>query len=564
MKLALPGRLRPPLSRLRLPRLRPPRLRTVVDLSLWGVVAAVVFFTFRHRLLHSPGQVLDNDDGIYWQTALAVADGHKPYSEVFHAQPPLFAWLLAQPFHWHADDLAAGELAGRWLMVGFALLLVVAVAGIAATVRGPRAGMLAALGVAAVPLIQLFSYQFGADVPTAALGGMALLCALRARICSRRWARWWWLGAGAMLALAVLVKLMAIVFVPPLLVAWLVSRPLHRPGTEQAQSPWRQDNPRRWRAAALAWLRRTAAAGAWLGLGFAATVAGVLVWLSPPKQAWDQVFGFHVAAAEHRPAPDLVGFVTSGGPYAMPLLVATGVAALVAVCWPAGVVRRTGVVALVLWAGAVVPFEYLHHPTFKHHLPMFMGAWAAVLAVAVASLWSGLRLRRLGAVTAAVVLAGAWACVWQARNREIGPYPTPTAVEACVRRLPHDLRVVTDDQEMISRAGLRTVPWLADTSHVRLDSGRLSDAEVIAAAKAADAVFLSTGRLKKRPDAVTWIREHYPVLYRSGKYELYVRDRELVAWCVGKVGAPAQVLFEPKPQVPAPTAPGAGADGAGT
>ncbi|MDI1463656.1 glycosyltransferase family 39 protein [Catellatospora sp. KI3] len=559
MKLALPGRLLTQVSRLPLPRLRPPGLRTVVDLGLWGVVASVVFFTFRYRLLHSPGQGVDNDDGIYWQTALALADGHRPYAEVFHAQPPLFAWLLAQPFRWHAGDVAAGALAGRWLMVGFALLLVAAAAGIAATVRGPRAGMLAALGVTAVPLIQQFSYQFGADMPTAALGATALLCALRARICSRRWARWWWLGAGAMLALAVLVKLVAIVFVAPLLAAWLVSRPPRPDGERSAALPGASVP---WRAVALAWARRTAAAGAWMGLGFAATVAGVLVWLAPPEQAWDQVFGFHVTAAEHRPPPDLVRFVTSGGPYALPLLVAAGIAALVAVCWPAGAVRRTGVVALVLWAGAVVPFEYLHHPTFKHHLLMFMAAWAAVLAVAVASLWSGLRLRRLGALTAAVVLAAAWGCVWQAQHREVGPYPQPTAAEACVRRLPHDLRVVTDDQGMVSRAGLRTAPWLADTSHVRLDSGRLSDAEVIAAARGADAVLLSTGRLKKRPNAVTWVREHYPVLYRSGKYELYVRDRALVAWCAGRVGAPAKVLPAPKPSV-SPSA-GPGRVGAGT
>ncbi|GHJ46780.1 hypothetical protein Cs7R123_41220 [Catellatospora sp. TT07R-123] len=558
MKLALPGRPRLSLSRLRLPPMQPPRLRTLVDLGLWAVVAGVVFFTFQYRLQHSPGQTVDNDDGIYWQTALALADGHRPYSEVFHAQPPLFAWLLAVPFRDHPGDVAAGAHAGRWLMVAFTLLLVAAVAGIAATVRGPRAGMLAALGVAAIPLVQRYSYQFGADLPTAALGGMALLCAMRARIAGRRRARWWWLGAGMMLALATMVKLVAIVFVPALLVAWLVSRPLPDPDPDLAQ-----DALARWRAQAAAWARRTAAAGAWMALGFAAAVAAVLAWLRPPRQSWDQVFGFHITAAEQPATHDVYRFVTSGGPWSMPLLIATGIAALVAVCWPAGAVRRTGVLALVLWAAAVVPFEQLHHPTFKHHLLMFMAAWAGVLAVAVASLWSGLRLRRLGVLTAAVVLAGAWACVWQARHWEVGPYAAPTAVEACVQRLPRDLTVVTDDQGMISRAGLRTAPWLADTSHVRLDSGRLSDAEVIAAARGADAVFLSTGRLKKRPKAVTWIREHYPVLYRSGKYELYVHDRDLVSWCVGKVGTPEQVLPKPKPTAP-PATTGTGRTGTGT
>ena len=178
-----------------------PRRRTLVDAALWAAVAAAVLCAFRFRLQHAHGIAANYDDGVYWQTGLALADGARAYDQVFHAQPPLFVWLLGLPFRW-TDDPAVGVQAGRLLMAGFAVMLTAIAAGIATTLRGARAGMLAALGVSAVPLIQDFSFQLGADIPAATLGGAALWAALCARTAAPDHRRWLWLATGGLVALA--------------------------------------------------------------------------------------------------------------------------------------------------------------------------------------------------------------------------------------------------------------------------------------------------------------------------------------------------------------------------
>ena len=51
--------------------------------------------------------------------------------------------------------------------------------------------------------------------------------------------------------------------------------------------------------------------------------------------------------------------------------------------------------------------------------------------------------------------------------------------------------LVSDDQQLLARAGLRTPPWLADTSHVRLASGYLPDSRIITEIEAADGALLA-------------------------------------------------------------------------
>ncbi|MEV0460896.1 ArnT family glycosyltransferase [Catellatospora methionotrophica] len=492
------------------------RTALIRDALLWAAVAASLAWTFAYRSTTNRVQVLDYDDGVYWQTALAIADGAKPYTEVFHAQPPLFPWLVAQPFA--LLGAVGGEMTARLLMTGFTMLLAGSAAGMAALLRGPRAGMLAALAVAAFPLVQRYSFQFGADLPAAALGGVALCLALRARTAGRS-ARWWWAGAGAALCLAALVKLIAVVVVPSLALALLATA---------GQGGW-------------AWLRRTAAAIGCFAAGFAVAGAAALVAIRPGRAAWDQVFSFHLRAAASADVPDVIGMIRNTGDWGLPYFIAAGVGAVLALCLPGRAGGRADVAAITVWAAAIVPYGYLHHPVFKHHVLLFIAPAGALIVLGVAALWAlarrvvrrltGPRRRWAGAVAVvAAVLAGAW----QTTHTSVAPVLADTAVEACLRALPRDVTLVSDDQAMLARAGLRTPPWLVDTSHVRIDSGWLTDAEITTAASAADGVlFARPRRIGKHPEVRAWAKEHFPVRYTADRYELYLRAATLVTGCAG-------------------------------
>ncbi|WP_144119967.1 ArnT family glycosyltransferase [Catellatospora sichuanensis] len=508
------------------------RLTVVRDALLWAAVAAAAAWTFAYRAATSRAQVLDYDDGVYWQTALAIADGARPYTEVFHAQPPLFPWLVAQPFA--LLGAVDGETTARLLMTGFTMLLAASAAGMAAVLRGPRAGMLAALAVAAFPLVQRYSFQFGADLPAAALGGVALCLALRARSAGRS-ARWWWAGSGAALCLAALVKLIAVVVVPSLALALLATASAGVPGF------W-------------AWLRRTAVAIGCFLAGFAAAAATALLVIRPGRAAWDQVFSFHLKAAESVNSPDVVGMIRNTGDWGLPYFIAAGVGGLLALCLPGRSGGRADVAAIAVWAAAIVPYGYLHHPVFKHHVLLFIAPAGALIVLGVAALWAvarrvvqritGPRRRWAGAVA---VVAALVAGTWQTTHSTVAPVLADTSVEACLRALPRDVVLVSDDQAMLARAGLRTPPWLVDTSHVRIDSGWLTDAEITAAASAADGVlFARPRRIGKHPEVRVWAKAYFPVRYTADRYELYVHAAPLVTGCAGKVEIDGKTVT-PKP-----------------
>ncbi|BCJ75613.1 hypothetical protein CS0771_51570 [Catellatospora sp. IY07-71] len=506
----------------------------VLDTVLWCAVAATVVGSFAFRLATNRSQVLDYDDGVYWQTALAIAAGGQPYTEIFHAQPPLFPWLVAQPFALWGDG---GETAARFLMVGLTSLLAASAAAMAAVLRGPRAGMLAALAVATFPLVQRYSFQFGADVPAAALGGAAVCLALHARTAQRH--RPWWLAAsGAALCLAALVKLIAVVVVPSIGIVLLT--------TAAAADPARR----------FAWLRRTTAAAGWFLAGFAAAAAAAVAVLRPGRAAWNQVFALHLRATDTAGGTsDVIKMIDSTGDWGLPYFTAAAVGAVLAIALPGRAGGRPDAVAITLWAAAVVPFGYLHHPTFKHHVLLFVAPAGALIVLGAAALWAaaraavarftGQRRRWAGALLVPPAIAVA---LWHTAGTTVGPELTDTAVEACLSSLPRDLVLVADDQAMLARAGLRTPPWLVDTSHVRIDSGWLTDGEIIAAAAAADGVmFARPRRIGKHPEVRAWAKEHFTVRYTADRYELYLRTAEPLAACVGTVEKDGETVVSPVP-----------------
>ena len=158
------------------------------------------------------------DEGVYLASLDAMRRGQELGSELYTSQPPVFYWLLralAAPF--------GSSISGiRFSFVLFALFGVAAAIMLGWRLYGPPAGVAAGALVAIGPPYPTWAWTVSADVPAVALGlvSLALLAVALRSGAPRSWAG----AAGAVLALAVLTKVLAIPFVVPFVALALSAR----------------------------------------------------------------------------------------------------------------------------------------------------------------------------------------------------------------------------------------------------------------------------------------------------------------------------------------------------
>ncbi|HWL73416.1 MAG TPA: glycosyltransferase family 39 protein, partial [Burkholderiaceae bacterium] len=407
----------------------------------------------------------DYDDGVYWQTAMAIGAGKQPYTEVFDAQPPLFPWLISLPFRTESTLALDSEVIARVFMTLFAVLLCASAAGVASFLGGPQAGMIAALGTAILPIVQDYSYQFGADLPAAALTGAALWCAVRAA--SSTSSGLMWTATGGIVTLALFVKLIAVVVLPAIAIL-IAAIALQGPS---------------WRARVVRGLK----VSLWTFAGVAGTVPLLILLLRPPQLAWQQIVQFHVQAA-NEVQQGILSAVSGAGAWYWPFLLLAGCAAILNLRHSPK--DRPTTIAVSVFAATGSFFVFLHRPIFEHHMLVFVMPGSVLLAVAANALLTRVN-RRESLLPNLTILMASFVCATQWAIPNVGQPIQETKVEACLRTLPRDYEIVSDDQELLARAGLKTPPWLVDTSNVRIKSGYLSDDEIATATEHADGVLLS-------------------------------------------------------------------------
>jgi 4-amino-4-deoxy-L-arabinose transferase-like glycosyltransferase len=475
-------------------------LNTVLMAGLVGGAAMLVV-----RLALYRASVMNYDDGVYWQSAHAIGDGNRPYTQVFHAQPPLFAWLISWPFQFLPDG--AAEIVVRVEMLALTGLLILATAGIARRFAGKTAALLTATVVCWVPIVQEYSNQFGADIPAAALGAAGVYVAIRAAGTPR--ATRSWLAAGALLSAAAWTKVSGAVVVIPLLVLAL---------------------------AGTGGVSRRVLAVLWAGVGALVTSGVLLALLRPPRAAWGQIFTFHqdVSAASLPITPGVfLALVQPWGLVFWP-------AALAACIWlvvsrpTATTPARHQAWAVLLWAVAVVPFALLYRPVFDHHLLLFVAPGAIALSTVVTTViertpWSSRPVVVIGLVLTAFAGIAVVNGVYLVKDVR----KEPVRMAACLSTLPAGLQVVTDDQELAARAGLWTDPWLVDTSGVRSASGWLTPTELQQHAQDADVALIS-GRGFLGPVFMTWATTTFPYAYGADGYQVRTRRADLLAACLAR------------------------------
>lgn len=453
-------------------------------LGLGAVLAAAL--ALRVPLLG--GGQIDYDEGVYWASLRSIASGHALFTSTYSSQPPAFL-LLVLPAQLLPAQVGGGSIAAARFIVLLLSLAGIAAAGrVAWLLASPRAGLLAAALLAADPLFFRQSVALQADGPSVALAVAALAVAVEARTRRGPSAAALAAASGAVLAVAVLTKLLAVAAAPALVVA-LAAPP----------------------AAPRAGLRLL---GATVVGGVAAAAAVLLPFAGAWPELWRQTVGLHLGARA----------LALGGPDLPDVLRELPLAALgIAGCLVAVRLGPALAAAAACWAAAAALLLLVQHPLWMHHVVVL----TAPLALAGGALADRLPARNAASAAAAgVLLAGSVASAVDVGRQE-QPYAVvrPTVLALRSATAPGQL-VISDDPYTVALAGRATPPALVDTSSVRVESGDLTTAEVESIALRPDvgAVLLATGRLSELPGLREWLQRQYgPATSLPSGRVLYLR-----------------------------------------
>jgi hypothetical protein len=435
---------------------RPSAARLAVAAVLLGV--GVAQWELLTRML---GTAPFFDEGTYLLSVADLRHGFALGEDVFASQPPLFYDLLrglANVFDPTLRGLRQATTATTLLVIPASFLL-------GRVLVGRAAGLVAAAMLTIAPPFPLYGARIFADTPSLAIATVGVALAGVGAV----------EAAGAVLAVAVLVKLSAVTAVPAALALCLAVR-----------VP----------------VRRLA-----FGLVAAAAVLGVvaLAHLSGLGEIWRDAVSYHTEASGSSVSlangHELASFFNPRTPFFWLLL--AGAAGTVVAPWR--------VRALWLWPAVAVLFVATHHPLHENHLLTLPFAFAPAVGVGIGA---GIaRLGRLAApALACVALVAAAGYVQQARNLDDQRVAVDErlvraadAVRAATR--PGDF-VVSDQPYVPVLAGRLVPPDLVDTANLRFETGFLDVDRIEAAVRRYDVRVVVAGRsCLARHVRVRWLRQ---------------------------------------------------------
>lgn len=485
----------------------------------------------------------DYDEGVYWQSLRAMAQGHALFTQIFSSQPPFFL-LSLYPFY-----LLLGQtlVAARLAVVIYSLVGLISIYYAARAMGGRWAGVVATALLAFDPLYLTGSYTLQAEVPALAFEIACVAFAVGAMRRTGRQRHIFACLSGCTLSLGVMTKLFDVVaLVPALLYLGLPVFHAFIGDDGRLRKPTRQDIS----ASVRAVLPDVALfAGGML-------VVGALV-LAPFAGHWgtvyDQVVRFHVVAgrAVNRGlifnvklllATEMSGIVSRQFLFEFPLILL----ALVGVVL--GIWRHDWRVAPpLLWATLSFVLLLQQQPLFDHHRVLLTPPLAllSALVVPLASLATSNALplsagkqevRAISARTARIATVSIWLVAFISLSTSMldvrgAAQPIPDAqrqMASALRAetLPQD-QIVTDDQYIAGMADRTVLPQLVDTSQVRIASGYLTAQQLESAITKADArvILFASGRFDGVPGFREWVRENYSqAIDFGGGRTLYIKQ----------------------------------------
>ncbi len=461
----------------------------------------------------------DTDEGVYWQSLRAMAAGHPLFSSVFSSQAPLFLPSVFPFYMAFGQTIAAARIG----IVIYALVGVVAIYWLGSMIGGKWTGLIAAMLLVVDFHYALQARTLQADVPAVAIEILAVALAVAA---SRHFGRWRLALAalaGAVTAVATLMKLVEFVALVP--IALYLGAPLLR-AFDGGEGRIRRPTPVGLRIGAYAAARD-------LGLVAAAGIGATLIALAPFAGSfgalWHQAVAFHLAAARTQSASlieNMHVLLHEGRWEGVTAALALGVA-----LWR----RDWRIGPPLLWLVASMLILVRQVPLFEHIAIIMapcmalMSGLAPAMLAPVATRAPGRWLARAMILITLIVFAGsAYIALETTRQAALAqPSRLTQAQMAAIQSFttPGEI-IVTDDQYAAAATGHDVPPELVDTSFVRVTSGYLTAAqlEAIITRDHIRVVVLATGRLSVVPGFMPWLKEHYQKMADFGDGNaLYVR-----------------------------------------
>lgn len=460
----------------------------------------------------------DYDEGVYWQSLRAMANGHPLFTSVFSSQPPFFLVSLYPFYRLLGQSIAAA----RFGIAIFAIVGVIAMYWLGRTLGGRWVGLAAAALLAFDPTFLHEARTLQAEAPAIALEIVAVALAVAVGRRTGRTQTALALACGFTLALGTLIKLLDVAAVLPILV--YVTAPLW-PIFDAGGGHLRRPT----RAEALPHMRAALAAVGWVTLG---GVIGCVVVLAPFAGSfgalWSQVVGFHLAAAQVEPASLGANLVTILG--GMKLLGIPTLLALALAVWR----RAWRLAPPLLWLASSIKLLAGQAPLFSHHVALVIPCMAltAALGLTLAPLPTREALRQAqalcySAILVACALIGVGLGIHTASIETSAPsVATTRLVSAIAAFTAPGQPIVSDDQYALALANRDTPPELVDTSLVRIATKRLTAAQLEAILQRPDTRFvvLATGRLDHVPGFTAWLNANFhPLIDLGGGAAIYER-----------------------------------------
>jgi 4-amino-4-deoxy-L-arabinose transferase-like glycosyltransferase len=485
-------------------------------LDLWAL-GAIMLAAAVWMAISLPRYSTEYDEGVYWQSLRAMAQGHPLYSSVFGSQPPGFLLGVYPGYLLFGQSIVAGRIT----IALYALAGIVAIYVIGRELGGRWVGVLAAGLLALNPRYLQESTTLQAEIPslTLSLVGIALVAAVMRGTLSQAWRLLMIAGAGVALGVAIMMKLLAVVALVPAFL--LLAMPFMVELREQRAS----------RQVLIGILRDIGLLVAGLLL---ACVITLISFLPQWGALYEQVIGFHLVARG----------TSGGGPLANLLLLPDITWIVAALGLSVALWRRMWAALIVLaWLLAGVLVLVLQRPLFDPHVLILapplalLAALGGVAAIEWArSNWNVRAKESLlmaGTLIAlgATLLAGLWLDARQIRADMIYDGGTRAQMVQALRdhATPPGI-VVTDDQYVAAQAGRDTPPELVDTSLVRIATGSLTTDEVerIIRRDNVRVVLFATDRLDRLPGLRAWVEANFHSVRSFGAGEtLYIRNAPL-------------------------------------
>jgi hypothetical protein len=514
---------------------------------LWEValVGGVLLLALLLRLWHLSALTDNYDEGVYWASLRSLYNGDGLFSSVFSSQPPFFL-LSLYPL---VALLGPTQVAARLGVVCFSLLGVLAIYFLARRLGGRLAGFAAALLLACDYLYLLQSQTIDAEAPSVALIIVAMAAASYAD-------DYPWQAAfisGVATSLANLEKLFAVAAIPPILclflgqlIAFERAQPVPPQQAALASSrfscrrlPHRQT------------IKRAGLLGGAYLLGLSlATLAVFLPYLGQLSAVYQQAIAFHLAASRSFPSTLSQNLSILLGTHPVYPLALVGLLGFIT-----GLIRRRWQVltaAILVLAALVILLRQA--PLFPHHLVLLIPGLVLAAAIGLAPMpgtlkeggiasykylpgilpgWDAWGSKALLAGVPVLLLLGV--VLLNLRYATDYPLGMPAADEARLLQVASDVQrlttpqqqVITDDQYVAMLANRSVPPALVDTSAVRIATGYLTTAQMIAIAEQpqVSAILFYSGRFGNLPGFRSWVEGHFHLVRDYGnRQDLYLRS----------------------------------------